>query len=262
MSKFFVIKRDQLPEKLCPKEYVIGDISFITEIKYAERVKPRGNLIKASYLKTIMEEVCRKYNNDPFLAWSKFKYHEYEGVPYNSEEELDKILLKMTEKDYPITIENYYRTKIRNRPINIHVIYFTAPMKFASLFAREGIDQIINATEIDDILKMKRFKTENKLIPAETGSTKMATIKANEAMPTSVAMSTPEEVTVTKKSANGTTVSHIENEDASSPYESVDIIGKKAEPTNLEQNKTVSFVPKEKELTGPKKPVKKVSKKK
>lgn len=138
MSKFVVVS--ETPKSLRPGEYVIERPNFIEEIRENISKAPRGNKTATGFLRSIAGAIGDKYDKD-LTAWT-VKTHNFEGRAYANEQELSGIVCEMLRACYPAIFKKYVDFKIRNRPMNVRVIYYVGDWTETTPFFDNGIDSI------------------------------------------------------------------------------------------------------------------------
>lgn len=157
MAKYLVVKQDQVPAQLRPGEYVINPPNFVDEINSAQnRSHSRRKLTTASYLRSIANMIAINY--DPtFDPLKSLHAHSYEGREFNNDQELSAIVLEMLKNDYPQIFPAYLDKKIKQRPSNTKLIYYTGAPEDGLPFLQNGIDNI-DPKEVDSYLGLKGKK--------------------------------------------------------------------------------------------------------
>ncbi len=142
MSKF--ILTDEAPKELGEGEIVITMPDFVDEIKDAEKFASKlgGRRVTTLYhLKSIATNIGIKYDPEGFNPVSDIPYSLYEGLAYESYEELSGKILKMFTKHYPAIVDKYLDNKIKGRPKNTKTIYFVGDESKVQVFLNNGLDR-------------------------------------------------------------------------------------------------------------------------
>lgn len=127
MSKFLVVQ--EAPEKIQEGEYLIDKPSFLDEIRLHSTKKPKNGLTGNFYIRAVVDSIAQKYDPNSMTAYS-IKSHKYEGLPFNSDEEFDSIIVNALKQDYPEVFPKYLEYKIRNRPRKTErIIYVDSSIK-------------------------------------------------------------------------------------------------------------------------------------
>lgn len=121
MSKFKVVT--EAPETLEKGEYVIDKPSFLEQVRENSAKKPKNGLTGSYYLRMIADAIAAKYAPGVMTAFS-FKAHLYEGRPFTTDEDVDKILLEALTNDFPAIFTHYLDNKIKTRPSGTTMIYY------------------------------------------------------------------------------------------------------------------------------------------
>jgi hypothetical protein len=163
MAKFVTV--DEAPEELRKDEFVIKMPDFLEEIRMASaRNTNKKGRLSPSFLRSIASMIAINYDRE-FDPLRQLKAHDYDGVGYETEQELSKIVLNALERDYPAIFDRYLESKIKNRPFGTKVIYFVGPHSKSSVFYANGIDSL-DLKDVDSFLGLKPKKTVGK--PAVT----------------------------------------------------------------------------------------------
>ena len=163
MAKFVTV--DEAPEQLRKDEHVIEMPDFLEEIRLASaRNTNKKGQLSPSFLRSIASMIAISYDKE-FDPLRQLKAHDYDGVGYENEQELSRIVLSALERDYPAIFDRYLEHKIKNRPFGTKLIYFVGPHSKSSVFYANGIDSI-DLKDVDAFLGLKSKKTVGK--PAVT----------------------------------------------------------------------------------------------
>lgn len=161
MTKFVVCK--EAPETLRDGEMVIQEPDFLDAIELNKRRQPRGNLTGAAHLRFIVDTIGAKY--DEALSAYSVRVHNYEGLPYENDEDLSKIVRRLLKEQYPSIYAKYLDAAIKGRPKNTKVIYYVGNFTDTTPFFSNGID-LLDEKEVDVHLGLKQKKLVGK--PAVT----------------------------------------------------------------------------------------------
>lgn len=163
MAKFLIV--DTKPEELKKGEYLIDRPSFLEEITLHKSKAPKNGLTGAYHLRIITDSVAQNYDPDNMTAFS-VKVHNFEGIAYDSDEQLNDILVKMYSDSCPGVFLKYVDKKIRTRPHGTSLIYYVdSGLKGAyDLFYKHGISDARDT----DVKK----NTENKKVVGKPAVTK------------------------------------------------------------------------------------------
>lgn len=121
MSKFTIVQ--DAPQTVQKDEYVIDRPSFVEEIKAHTSKQPKNGLTGAYHLRNITDSIAQNYDPENMTAFS-VKVHLFEGRPYSSEKELNKIVVEMLDMCYPAIFEKYLEKKIKTRPKGTKLVYY------------------------------------------------------------------------------------------------------------------------------------------
>lgn len=161
MSKFVSVKT--APSTLRKGEVVIQYPDFLEQIRANAHKAAKKNLTGINHLRDILNSIQQKYETD--LKIFKVPLSQYEGLPYEDEKDLSKIILRMLKKERPEIFEKVLEYNIKNRPYGSKLIYYVGDWGDTGAFTRNGIDSI-EEKEIDEYLGLKPKKIVGK--PAVT----------------------------------------------------------------------------------------------
>jgi len=158
MAKYLVVAKDKVPTPLRDGEYVINAPDFAEEIALAQdRSNSRRKLTTASYLRSIANMVFISYDSN-LDALRDLHPHLYQGREFNSPQELSAIVLEMLKNDCPTIFTSYLDKKIKQRPSQTKLIYYTGNSEDAMPFLSNGIDNI-DPKDVDSFLGLKTKKS-------------------------------------------------------------------------------------------------------
>lgn len=121
MSKFKIVQ--DAPESVQKDEYVIDRPSFIEEIQAHASKQPKNGLTGAYHLRNITDSIAQNYDPENMTAFS-VKVHLFEGRPYSSDKELNKIVVEMLDMCCPGVFAKYLEKKIKTRPKGTKLVYY------------------------------------------------------------------------------------------------------------------------------------------
>jgi hypothetical protein len=121
MGQFLVV--EETPASVGQGEYVIEQPNFLKEIALHKTKTPKNGLTGSFHLRMILDSIAQNYDPQNMTAYS-CKVHHFEGLAFSTDEELNSILVKMLQKDYPAVFTKYLDTRIRNRPKGAEKIYY------------------------------------------------------------------------------------------------------------------------------------------
>jgi len=155
MAKYVLVKDNKIPETLSKVEYVIDEPSFITEIKESERKKPKNNLITANYLREVAFVIGNKYVGETFSSIRDVNPTLFRGRSFESDEDINKIVMEMFYKQYPQVFDKYVDYHIKKREFGTKLIYFKGDHLLTGSFSSNGID-VLPFKDIDKFLENKK----------------------------------------------------------------------------------------------------------
>lgn len=161
MSKFVNVK--VAPTTLRTGEVVIKSPDFLEQIRANAHKAAKRNLTGINHLRDILNDVRQKY--DPDLNIFKIPLNRYEGLAFENELELSKIIVRMLKNECPGVFEKVLEYNIKNRPYGSKLIYYVGNWGDTGAFTKNGIDSI-EEREVEEYLGLKPKKIVGK--PAVT----------------------------------------------------------------------------------------------
>jgi hypothetical protein len=158
MSKFVVVSK--APAQLGKGEVVITPPSFVELITAAAR---RGGSKRdqtgVNQLREILGGVQEKYQCD--LNIFKIPLSQYEGLTFNSEEELSDIVTTLLNKERPDAFERILEYNIKTRPYGTKLVYYVGRLQDTGPFFKHGLD-MLEEKDVDEYLGRKPKKVVGK----------------------------------------------------------------------------------------------------
>lgn len=161
MSKFVMVKT--VPSTLRKGEIVLESPDFLEQIRACAHKAAKKNITGINHLRDILNAIQQKYETD--LGIFKVPLSQYEGLPFNNENDLSRIIVRLLKKERPLIFEKVLEYNIKNRPHGSKVIYYVGDYGDTSPFYRNGID-LVEESEVDVVLGLKPKKIVGK--PAVT----------------------------------------------------------------------------------------------
>ena len=161
MSKFVIVKK--VPETLGKGEAVITAPSFLEQVQALANRGVKRNVTAINQMRDILNAIQQKYELD--LKLFKIPFSQYEGRPFTSTEDLNKIIVDLLKKERPEVFEKILEYNIRNRPYGSKLIYYVGNLNDTGPFFKQGIE-MIEEKDVDEFLGLKPKKTVGK--PAVT----------------------------------------------------------------------------------------------
>jgi hypothetical protein len=161
MSKFVSVK--VAPTTLRKGEVVVQSPDFLEQIRACAHKAAKKNLTGINHLRDILNAIQQKYETD--LKIFKVPLSQYEGLAFNDEAELSRIVIRMLKKERPEVFEKVLEYNIKNRPYGSKLIYYVGDWGDTGAFTRNGIDSI-EEKDVDEYLGLKAKKIVGK--PAVT----------------------------------------------------------------------------------------------
>lgn len=158
MSKFVSVT--QPPSQLGKGEIVIAPPDFLEQINQTTRRggAPR-NLTGINQLREILAAIQEKYQID--LNMYKIPVSQYEGISYETPEDLSSIVVNMLQRERPAVFEQVLEYNIKNRPYGTKLVYYVGRHNDTGPFFKHGLD-MIEEKDVDEYLGRKPKKTVGK----------------------------------------------------------------------------------------------------
>lgn len=150
--KFVCVK--EAPEELRKHEYTIDMPDFLEEVKSNQNHKGTTNVTRNKHLRSLVSAIGFAYGDETFNPYH-VKIAPYEGLAFKDNEDLSKILIRLFNKEYPSIFNSYITKKIKERPVETKVIYFTGDFMQSRAFTEAGFE-LIKAKEVDVVLGLKK----------------------------------------------------------------------------------------------------------
>jgi len=166
--KFLCVK--EAPAELRKHEYVIDMPDFLEEVESNQNHKGSTNLTRNKHLRSLVSAIGFTYGPETFNPYH-VKISPYEGLTFENNGDLSKILVRLFNNEYPAIFDSYITKKIKERPMETKVIYFTGDFLKSRAFTEAGFE-LIKAKDVDVVLGLKKPKIFGK--PAVTGKSKPA----------------------------------------------------------------------------------------
>lgn len=152
--KFLCVKA--APAELRKHEYTINMPDFLEEVQANNNHKGVTNITRNKHLRNLVSDVGFKYGPEGFNPYH-VNIHKYEGLAFKDNNELSKILVRIFDKEFPSIFDNYISKKIKERPTETKVIYFTGDFLKSRAFTEAGFE-LIKEKDVDVILGLKKSR--------------------------------------------------------------------------------------------------------
>lgn len=157
MSKYAIVRT--VPTTLRKGEVVIEPPKFLEQIRATAHKAAKKNLTGINHLRDLLNAIQQKFEVD--LNIFKVPFSQYEGLSFNNEIELSRIVVRMLKSERPEIFEKVLEYNIKNRPHGTKMIYYVGDFVDANPFFRNGIDQI-EEKDVDEYLGLKPKKIVGK----------------------------------------------------------------------------------------------------
>lgn len=166
MAKFTTVSEP--PASLEKGEVVIDKPTFVEECKLAlGQAGAKRNTTTLNQLRSVLNAIENKYNID--LKTAKIPLSQYEGLPYETAEDYNKVITRLLKIERPDAFEDILGYNILRLPYGTKMIYFVGEHYETDPFYKNGIERI-ELKDVDEYLgkKPKRTaKTTSKELPSE-----------------------------------------------------------------------------------------------
>lgn len=129
------------PKIISHQEMIISPPTFLEEVRACFKKKGGSAMLGPNYLRAIAEEIGRRYDRS-FNAYRNVVPHDYMGRYCSTDQEIALVVHEMFQARYPTIYQRYYETVIKERSLDVKVIYFTGDEQDESVFFRLGISKI------------------------------------------------------------------------------------------------------------------------
>lgn len=150
--KFVCVK--EAPKELKKHEYAIDMPDFLKEVASNNNHKGSTNVTRNKHLRSLVSAVGYEYGPETFNPYH-VKIAPYEGLAFEDDKGLSKILVRLFRQEYPAIFDSYIAKKIKERPTETKVIYFTGDFMESRAFTEAGFE-LIKAKEVDVALGLKK----------------------------------------------------------------------------------------------------------
>lgn len=147
---------EEAPAELRKHEHVIDMPDFLEEVQANQNHKGTTNVTRNKHLRSLVTAIGFSYGPETFNPYH-IKIHPYEGLAFKDNVDLSKILVRLFNAEYPAIFDSYIAKKIKERPAETKVIYFTGDFLKSRAFTEAGFE-LIKIKEVDVALGLKNSK--------------------------------------------------------------------------------------------------------
>ena len=147
--KFVIV--DNAPAELKPGEHVINPPDFIQEIRDSKlRLAKNGQkkLTQVNMLRNALVLIGMRHMEPGLFNAFHIPLGKYEGLPYETENDLSVILTNIIKKHTPELIDSAIEKSIQARPKNAELVYFVGSEEKANLFIAHGLDAVTGTKKV------------------------------------------------------------------------------------------------------------------
>lgn len=167
MSKFTIVKNP--PKNLNKGEIIITGPNFLEQVEQNLRKEPRQKVTSLNHVREILNSIAQKYDKD--MDVMRIKLVNYEGLPYQNNEELHNIIIRILESEYPAVLSKYVDYHLKRRPMGTKLVYYTSDLTSTTPFYDNGLD-LLDEKDIESYLQNKPKKTVGKPAVTDTDTQK------------------------------------------------------------------------------------------
>jgi hypothetical protein len=138
MAKFVVVK--QAPERLEKGEMVISPPDFMDQVVANIKKAPKYKQTAINHLREVLSSIAEKYDQE--MNVFKVRLLNYQGLAFNTNEDISAIVVKILRNEYPIIFDRYLAYQLKNRPMNTKLVYFVGDLNSSKPFYDAGLDMI------------------------------------------------------------------------------------------------------------------------
>lgn len=161
MAKFVVVK--EAPETLEKGEYLIAQPTFMEQIVANQKKAPKHKQTAINHLREVLNSIGQAY--DPDMNVFKIKLFNYEGLAFNTNEDLSAIVVRILQNEYPVIFDKYVEHQLKARPTNTKLVYYVGNFTTTTPFYNAGLD-LIEEKDVEAYMTGKPKKVVGK--PAVT----------------------------------------------------------------------------------------------
>jgi len=138
MAKFMIV--DKAPENLKEDEMVVKSPNFLDEIKRSNAKASGKRMTSLHHMRQILMLIGNKYDpNGTFNSYTSIPLTKFEGLAFDTDEDLNQIIIRMLNKHYPVMLDLVVESQIKSRRPNVKLIYFEGNSDNAGPFFKHGI---------------------------------------------------------------------------------------------------------------------------
>lgn len=157
MAKFAVVSK--APSTLEKGEVVIGQPTFLDEIKANANKAPKHKQTALNHLREVINSIGYRYDQE--MNVYKINLTNFNGLAYNTDDDLSAIVTRILKQEYPVIFDKYLDHELRNRPINTKLVYYVGDFNSTGPFYKAGLD-LIEMKDVESYMTGKPKKTVGK----------------------------------------------------------------------------------------------------
>ena len=138
MAKFVVVK--QAPEILERGEIVLSQPDFMEQVVANIKKAPKFKQTAINHLREVLTSIAEKYDHD--MNVFKIRLLNYQGLAFNSNEDMSAIVVNILKNEYPIIFDKYLEHQLKNRPMTTKLVYYVGDLNTTKPFYDAGLDMI------------------------------------------------------------------------------------------------------------------------
>jgi len=157
MAKFVIVK--QAPAVLERGEVVINQPNFLEQVVANVKKAPKHRQTAVNHLREVLMSIAEKYDQEMDVL--KINLSNYRGLPFNTNEDLSDILVRILKTGYPKIFDKCLEHQLKNRPMSTKLVYYVGELNTTKPFYDAGLD-MIEEKDIADYMSGKPKKIVGK----------------------------------------------------------------------------------------------------
>lgn len=131
----------EAPKNLKANELVINPPNFLNEIHMSKAKGTGKKVTSLHHMRQILMLIGNTYDPEgTFNSYTSIPLTRFEGLPFETDEDLNQIVIRMLNKHYPVMLDKVIEYNLKKRSQKVDTIYFTGDKDKAQLFIKNGID--------------------------------------------------------------------------------------------------------------------------
>lgn len=131
------------PTELRKDEFAIHAPTFLSEVQFCDKKRPRNGVASLNYLRELVARVGAVYMPETFDPLTSVNISNFKGTPCTSDEEANATLLKLFTQQFPKMLDAYVEHHLKQRPNGTRTIYYLGGGAQASIFMKLGLEEVL-----------------------------------------------------------------------------------------------------------------------